>query len=656
MITISIRKADFEELDVNRSTKLPVLDAIEPFWKKSQMDYDNFLKANNIKQTAHFSSLQELKDFANKVIDRLNAMADILKQNDFGFDFRVVNQMKSRYLKHIGEYDFIKLTFNLRDMNEAQKIRFKDLFKEIKSVSFIDFIEIDEESCALIYHKKGAMYYNDMPYIYTSKFSLSLLESFKVPHNNNFIMARFLFDLSKKLKENNIDEAFYVAYENGNSNTKSTDEIIKWANYSQEEKDALLQEWRENREIERLAKEGAQSELKYEANARRNSLDSLQVKQVIEQDKFIKTEPQEYSDEEIDELFSAVHIADKEKTIKDIEQENAEKIHKLVYQSIEYYKEKEIQKTNMRLERAQKDSQRAYEDLKKYIENGSSILEAVQNIKQKYSNEDTIHLATLLFNQDILTIKSKDELINELNDSIESLKNENQILNDKLDKKDETISSLKSTIQKKINEIQNFEYELRQEFDEQLQTKENEMLEKLETFKKSQDEIVENFKVEIEELNNENDELYKEKERLKEQNIFLNSQNEKLKSIELEAKELNANNYRLNAHNAMLENALKDAKSELESFKQSTQNKIEESDKIIKELYKIQAREDMYKEQIRELKERNQTIEQRVNLANLAPFAPQKVRATRSDKGKKRKPHTKSVSEMHESKTIDLDS
>lgn len=64
----------------------------------------------------------------------------------------------------------------------------------------------------------------------------------------------------------------------------------------------------------------------------------------------------------------------------------------------------------MRLEKANKEKDRAYEDLKKYLNNGLSILEAIQNIKQKYS-EDTVHLASLLFSQDILNVKSKDEII-----------------------------------------------------------------------------------------------------------------------------------------------------------------------------------------------------------------------------------------------------
>ena len=329
MINVSIRKADFDELDVNRITKMPILDTLEQFWQKSQADYDNFLKANGIERVRHFSSLQELKDFSNMIIDKLNVMADRLNQVDnFGFDFRIANQLKSRYFKLISDYDFIKMTFDLREIDTARKIIFKDLFAGIKSASLIDFKEINDESCSLIYHKKGGLYYNDEPCIYTSSFSLSLLESFDTPRGNNFVMARFVLDLAKRLNEKGIDEVFYVIYTNDNKNIKSVEEILQWAILSIDEKRALKQSFKESSELDALAKEQAHNELKDEVNARRNSLDSLQSKIALEQNKFIKVE-KEYSEDEIDELFSAVNIDKQEKSIKEIEQENRDKIHQI---------------------------------------------------------------------------------------------------------------------------------------------------------------------------------------------------------------------------------------------------------------------------------------------------------------------------------------
>lgn len=232
---------------------------------------------------------------------------------------------------------------------------------------------------------------------------------------------------------------------------------------------------------------------------------------------------------------------------------------------------------NMRLEKAHKEKDRAYEDLKKYLDNGLSILEAIQNIKQKYS-EDTVHLASLLFSQDILNVKSKDEIIAELDADNKNLQNKCQSLNEKLDKKDETISSLRSTMQKKVNEIQNLEYELREEFKKETKEREQKTLEMVEAYKAEQNkliaqikendeneknDIVSQYKDELDELNNENDEISKENDNLKQTNQILLAKNQ------------------------TMEDSLKDNKKQLETFENNQ-----------KEFYQLQAKEEIYKAQI----------------------------------------------------------
>ncbi len=92
-----------------------------------------------------------------------------------------------------------------------------------------------------------------------------------------------------------------------------------------------------------------------------------------------------------------------------------EEIQQIISDSFELYIQKEVEKTNIRLEKAKKDSFNAYEDLKANLKDGLSILEAIKNIQQKYRNEDTINFATLLFSKDILNVKAKEEGSSEAN-------------------------------------------------------------------------------------------------------------------------------------------------------------------------------------------------------------------------------------------------
>ena len=610
MITISVRKADFDEIDAYGISKAPIVESLKVFWQKNESKFYEFLKRYGIAYKQEFDSLNEMMDYANSVIEKIIELSNDTENIDMAnFDYRAISYFNAKTLK-ITEFDFIKLTLDLKEIqNDKIKKEIKNLAILTPSIAFIECPDVSDNTFELIYSKKGAFYYNDEPFLCNSRSKLTLLENFQTPRENNFIMARFLLDLSKKLKENGIDETFCVNYSPTNQTIKTIDEIIECATLSPKEKKAFVESKKEKIALESLAKEQAKDELKDENNARRNSLNQKESKEVLENAKssnvVINDELNEADNAEFDRLFSPVATDSKQETINEIYKKFQTKIADIVERSIKLYDEKELQKFNMRLEKAHKDKEKAYEDLKKYLDNGLSILEAIQNIKQKYS-EDTVHLASLLFSQDILNVKSKDEIIAKLDTNNKNLQNECQNLNEKLDKKDETISSLRSTMQKKVNEIQNLEYELREEFKKETKEREQKTLEMVEAYKAEQNKLITQIKENAESEKNdiiaqykdELDELGKENNELNDENNALVKENDNLKQT-----------------NQTMEAALKNTEQQLETLKKS----LETSNK---ELYAIQTKEEMYKTQIEkletQLKEQNNILKTAISNNNSA--------------------------------------
>lgn len=213
------------------------------------------------------------------------------------------------------------------------------------------------------------------------------------------------------------------------------------------------------------------------------------------------------------------------------EENPQEKIEKIINESFELYYQKELEKTQIRLEKAKKDSFNAYDDLKMNLNNGLSIIEALKIIQQKYRNEDTINFASLLFSKDILNIKEKELELKSLKEELESSYHIQNTLNDEITKREETISKLKGTIQVKVNEMT----ALKLEFEEEIESlKEAELkFKELEKHTKEQDEI-------ITDLDNENQSLSDENKALKEEKIKLEANHSFLQNTLKEYKEKEA--------------------------------------------------------------------------------------------------------------------
>ena len=630
MLNISIRKVDFNELNIENISKRPILDTLEKFYKGSSAEYYEFLEQNGLSYFKNFSTMTELQEVMDNDVAILNTIAE---QNlSDKFDYKTINFLKSKNLKPIQEHEFYKLTIDLRQINdESQKEHIKDLFLETKSSSLVDFMEVNGDYCSLIYHKKGAFYYNNEPFMNNARpEQLTIIENYALPKDNNFIMGRFLFDLACKLDDNDIEESFCIKYSNGEQNIKNIQEIIYWGHLNSEEKKEQKELIQAHLEAQAQALDLAKTELKAEAQASRDSLKQEQAQKVLEDDKSTR-------------LYTIAHTPKTQgnnlnKTQQSNQASDETDIEKIVAKSIEIYRQKELEKTKIRLEKAEKDSLNAYNDLKEYLNNGLSILEAIKNIQQKYRNDDTINFASLLFSKDILSLSQKEQEIITLNNEKEELKAETKEAYNEIDKREETISKLKSTLQKKLNEMQNYEYELQKEFETKLGEKEAQMIEKLKAFEAQQQNTINEYESEISELDNLNLELSNENKTLQQSTLELKAQNTSLQQILEQHKELlseskqnikeseesNAKlsmlNTELKAQNATLERSVESSKKELERISSEFKSKLEEIESHTKKMYKLEAQAEIfdekekdYKEQISELKQKNKALESKLN-------------------------------------------
>ena len=556
MISLTLFKVNFDELNIKNISKRALLDSIKIFYKGDEFEYINFLEKLGIDYYQTFNNIFEFNNEINKEIKILNDLAS--KENIDKFDFKVVNLLR-RNLKEINDNEYIKLNFDLRKLNDNSQLdKIKDIFLTTDSVSLVDFKEIEDERFSLIYHKKGAMDYNNEFLLNNSRETIQFLENFKMAKDNNFILTRFLLEIARKFKEAGINESFSYTYQMGEVKKeviKDINEIIFWGNLSKEEKEQQKELEKQEQEISNKATQLAKEEIKKEKQQTRDSLAKDSTNEILESEKVI---PRLYN------LRNQNENDEKEKNNKNINSKKSENeeikinIEKVIQESFEIYHQKELEKVNLRLERAKKDSLEAYNDLKETLNNGSSIIDGIKFIQQKYRNEDTINFATLLFSKDILSVKAKDDEIKSLKNETDEYKNYIETLNDEISKREETISKLRGTIQVKNNEA----VALKLEYEKEL-----EILKESDLKLKELEQTFSEQKLTIEELDKENAEL---------------SQN---------FKKLNDNKIRLEVKLEDAENLLKETKNKEDILK----NEIKSLEQSKMENYKLNFEVENYK-------------------------------------------------------------
>ncbi|ECL6143840.1 hypothetical protein [Campylobacter sp. US50a] len=528
MLNLNISKVNFDELDIKNITKRGILDTLKKFWNGNFDEYLEYLQSIGINYYEKIDNIYKLKQTLNNDIEKLKENVKDGK-NVGKFNYQAISQFKN--LQEVRDSEYYKLNIDLREVNDKNTItKIKDVFLSVDSCSLVDFKEINEERISLIYHKKGALIFFDNYIIANTRAeNMSLIENYQVPKDNNFIVSKFLLFLATKLKTENINESFCYSYNNGKqriNNIKSIEEIIVWGRLKPEEKKLEKDKLKQQDENKEIAKEQAKVEIKQEINKNRDSLEKDSVERILQNS---TSNVKLYN-------ISSLSESDKNQKVENEIKNEKEEIENIIKNSFEVYHLKELEKTKERLKRAEKESYEAYKDLKDYLYNGTSILEAIRNIQQKYRNEDTINFASLLFSKDILNLKNKENEINTLKDEIEkSINYENELM-DEITKREETISKLKGTLQSKINEIT----AMRDDFEKEI-TEIKLVEEKL----KEVEKISEEQEITIKELDNENDILSNENKKSKEELIRLKSENEYLNKQIEENKNRNLNNENL---------------------------------------------------------------------------------------------------------------
>lgn len=578
MLKLSISGVNFEELNIKNLSKRGIFDSLKIFWNGDDMSYIDYLNSIGVDYFKTFENTFTFNKNLNEDIEKLKYA--INAGNTGKFDFKAIPLFTNKNLPNLQDSQYIKLNIDLREIQDHTKIsEIKDIFLTTPSSSLVEFKEVGEENLSIIFHRRGAMKYCNEYLLNMSKEKIQLIENYKIPKDNSFIVARFILDFSHKLKEAKINESFGYNYEQGSLTkeiSKNVDEIIFWGNLSLDEKEKEKEKERENEEMKKNAKEIAKTEIKDERDSMR---DSLPKDSTI---KILQTEKQPPN------VFNIASISENSKNDKEYKpQVNIEKI---IEDSFSLYVQKEFEKTKMRLDRAQKDAKDAYNDLKEYLNQGLTINEALKNVAQKYRNEDTLNFASLLFTKDILNLKIKEQEINDLKNELNIANNTENELLEEITKREETISKLKGTIQLKVNEM----VQLREDFEKEIKDlKEIDIkFQKLTEYSNEQDQIIADLNAENEELNEDIKNIQQDINNLTAKNQFMQEQineyKERIGILEAENKKsykLQIENENLKNKNEYLENEIKTIHmSENENFKLQLENQnLKEKEKFLQE-------------------------------------------------------------------------
>lgn len=490
MLELQVRQADSNEISLDTLSKKPLLDTLLSFWHGSEAEFIEYLESIGIHYTKDYgNNFYTFTKIINEDLEKIHKA--FFNENIGKLDFRIVNLITPKNLPSFSDKEYIKLSFDLSSLSDiGKKDAIKNIFfkHELASNSLIDFKSLQNDICELYYHRQGFYEREGNLRLLRSRVMISMLESFLDPKDNNFICSQFLLKFASLLQEEQGGlelESFYHTYRlNGGvqkSKTCSLEETLKWGSYTEEEKKVYREALRE-----------AKNEIKQEVNLNRTSLPSESNESQI-----LKEKPQI-------KITSPLDLPkDKEKN------RESDELEAIVQNSFEAYRLKEREKLEIRLDKSAKDSKEAYKELKEALYKGSSLVDALRVLSQKYRNEDTLNFASLLLAKDILDIKSRDAQIEDLKKEKEELKQEIESINQALDSSSQTISKLKATISNMTNES-NLLKEQTQEQIESLQKQTQEMI------KKYQEEIEENNGV-VEEQNAIILELEKENATLKKQ-------------------------------------------------------------------------------------------------------------------------------------------
>ena len=444
MIIVKKANTSLEDFNLNGSIIQNPYKAFMPYWKGDTSSFFEYMKSNGLEYNFRAENIFELNKKCNEFLSNLS---NVIKKNIGQFDPRIINSLGQRNLVDVTENDYLKITFQ-----KENNLPFNDeeiqTFLNNPSRSFLDLRQYSAEKneLTLIYNRRGIYDEGSRIAVLKSKDTLTFRENFKDAKDNNFILSGFVYEFA------NLGEDFKYSFfvgEDERENIITAEEILNAKDERLDRNEAII--------TQKAAQDIASSEIRKEKQERRQSLgyDSTSGEILAEASTEIRINPVIENIKNINENINNSINNTSNNSVNNSNNVNKTKeaLEQMVEQAIDFYEQKEIEKMRIRLNNARTDARLAYEDMMYKIRNGSSALEALNFAKQKYSEEHTINMASAFLSKDILEVDIKNNEITTLRSKISELDNNNTLLNEEITKREQAITSLKSTMQQKVNEI-----------------------------------------------------------------------------------------------------------------------------------------------------------------------------------------------------------
>ncbi|RAX57175.1 hypothetical protein CCZ01_06840 [Helicobacter monodelphidis] len=489
-IRINISRESEESVRLIDLWQTPI-SALRVFWNGDNQEYEEFFEKYHL-TWEETNSIYETKQQAADILERL---AQIFKQDIAQFDFRLATALKGRGLTSMQEVEIATLRFDMQECDsECQEI-LQDIFFHCTTRSFLDFRRIQGFELILNYSRRGYFDEGERIGIYTARNAYNLKDGIKNSRDINFILSGLCLEIAQKLPHCQ----FLYTYVTGVG--ASIDNIVAAADIVQAKQNRLA------------IKEKAKEELRAQKAKTRDSLAVESLEQKLMQASTTQFRMQ--LEDSFDEYFE---------------------------KGFEYYNAKELEKFHMRLQKAKENAKEAYTYIRTQIDEGLSLKESLDLVKQKYRDEDTLNLASMLIARDILEISKKETQIANLKEELTLKEKEYKKLYEQIAKMEQTISSLRGSLSEKVNEFNLYKEKAKEELEDFAQKAKQAVQEELQQLIQEKEEL------EIESSENATliDRLNVENQLLKEN---LNKLEQHIKELQIENRDLYA--FKINHQDSM---------------------------------------------------------------------------------------------------------
>lgn len=456
------------------------IQALRVFWGSDNAQWQHFIAHNNL-QWQECNSVFEAKKQAATLIEKL---AILLRTDISFFDFRLSTaiQIKGRGAVPFDAIPLASVIFDISNCISGDKNALRDFFFSFTSRSLLDFRRFDDDKFIFTYSRKA--FYDDGTKLgfYTARNCYSPRENSKNPRETNFVLSGICYAIAQHFPMITFVHRYSTGIQELQSQIKAS-EILEHDRSSQT----------------------ATAE---ESTVIRGSL------------------PPESINEQLNRPASTKILSD------------VTNLDNFFEKGFIYYHNKETEKLNLRLQKAKEQAEEAYHYIKQQLELGQSIKESLELSKQKYRDDDTLNLASFLLTKDLLELLQKEQKIAELNEEISKKDKETVEYLEHIAKLEHTVSTLKSTLASKINDLnlckeqaqaamQSLAHEAEQKLNERLQAY-TDKIASLEGIVHEQDTLINRLHTENTFLKDSNTELKERDVKLEHKIEYLQQENREL--------------------------------------------------------------------------------------------------------------------------------